>query len=201
MAFTTNSSFTVRLVLIIVAVVVLVILVSQYQRKKSVVSEETPVKRVRFEGFEDAKQRLVPQPSGKQPTQQLVEPSNQQDNVRPSEFSDNEDYKAVDFGTEPKATSDCFPKDKLTVTDLLPKDAANSVWSQTMPAGQGDVGNVNFLNAGYNMGINTVSSSKRLANHDLRSMPPNPKFQNLSPWLNSTVEPDTNRKYFEIGEC
>ena len=70
-----------------------------------------------------------------------------------------------------------------------------------MPAGQGDVGNVNFLNAGYNMGINTVSSSKRVANHDIRSMPPNPKFQNISPWMNSTIEPDTNRKYFEIGEC
>ena len=43
--------------------------------------------------------------------------------------------------------SGCFPKDQLTPQELLPSDS-NSKWSQMAPAGQGELGDQNFLTAG-----------------------------------------------------
>ena len=95
--------------------------------------------------------------------------------------------------------NECYPKDTLTPQDLLPQDA-NSTWAQTVPAGQGSLGDQNFLNAGFHVGINTVGQSLRNANLQLRSEPPNPQVK-VSPWLQTTIDPDVNRKAFEIGEA
>lgn len=95
--------------------------------------------------------------------------------------------------------SSCFPKDQLTPLELLPGDA-NSTWAQVVPAGQGSVGDQNFLNAGFHVGINTVGQTLRNPNLQLRSEPANPQVK-VSPWLQSTIEPDTNRKALEIGGC
>ena len=64
--------------------------------------------------------------------------------------------------------------------------------------GQGGLTDQNFLNAGYHVGINTVGQSLRNANRQLRSDPPNPQVK-VSPWLQTTIEPDVNRKPLEIG--
>lgn len=95
---------------------------------------------------------------------------------------------------------DCFPKDKLTPEELLPMDAANSEWAQVNPTGQGNVKNQNFLTSGYHMGINSVGSTLRNSNMQLRSEPPNPR-EKVSPWMQSTIEPDLNRKPLEINGC
>tara|TARA_B100000123_G_scaffold272152_1_gene253787 strand:+ start:1422 stop:2096 length:675 start_codon:yes stop_codon:yes gene_type:complete len=95
--------------------------------------------------------------------------------------------------------NECYPKDTLTPQDLLPQDS-NSTWAQTVPAGQGSLGDQNFLNAGFHVGINTVGQSLRNANLQLRSEPPNPQVK-VSPWLQTTIDPDVNRKAFEIGEA
>lgn len=92
---------------------------------------------------------------------------------------------------------DCYPKDQLSPAELLPGDA-NSTWAQVNPAGQGSLGDQNFLNAGFHVGVNTVGQTLRNANLQLRSEPPNPQVK-VSPWLQSTIEPDTNRKALEIG--
>ena len=94
--------------------------------------------------------------------------------------------------------NECYPKDVLTPQDLLPQDA-NSTWAQTVPSGQGSLGDQNFLNAGFHVGINTVGQSLRNANLQLRSEPANPQLK-VSPWLQTTIDPDMNRKAFEIGE-
>jgi len=47
-------------------------------------------------------------------------------------------------------------------------------------------------------GVNTVGQSLQNANRQLRSEPPNPQVK-VSPWLQSTIEPDTDRKSLEIG--
>jgi hypothetical protein len=94
---------------------------------------------------------------------------------------------------------DCFPKDQLSPKDLLPADM-DTKWSQSVPANQGLLGDQNFLTAGYHVGINTVGQSLRNANRQLRSEPVVSK-QAVSPWLQSTIEPDINRKPFEIGGC
>jgi hypothetical protein len=92
----------------------------------------------------------------------------------------------------------CFIRDRLTSSDLLPKDSANSKWAAINPAGSGMLGDQNFLTAGYHVGINTIGQSLRNANLQLRSEPPNPQVA-VSPWGISTIEPDIRTVAFEIG--
>lgn len=92
----------------------------------------------------------------------------------------------------------CFPKDRLTASDLLPNDAANSKWAQLNPASSGDVSDQNFLTAGYHIGINTVGQSLRNANLQLRSEPPNPQVP-VSAFLNSTITAEPSMRTLEIG--
>lgn len=117
----------------------------------------------------------------------------------PSDPLGNESYNPV--VSAPQAPSaGCFPRDRLTADDLLPKDAANSTWAQMNPSGQGDVRDQNFLTAGYHIGVNTIGQSLRNANYQLRSEPPNPQAP-VSPWNISTIEPSDvgNRRPLEIG--
>ena len=93
--------------------------------------------------------------------------------------------------------SDCYPKDINTAADLLPTDA-NSLYAQVVPNGQGALTDQNFLTAGYHIGINTVGQTLRNANRQLRSEPPNPQVK-ISPWNQTTIEPDSNRRPFEVG--
>ena len=79
----------------------------------------------------------------------------------------------------------------------MPQDA-NSTWSQVVPSGQGSLQNKNFLNAGYHLGVNTVGQTLRNANRQLRSEPSNPQMK-VSPWNQTTIEPDTNRRPLEVG--
>ena len=66
------------------------------------------------------------------------------------------------------------------------------------PNGEGDLENVNLLKAGHHMGVDTIGSTLRNANLQLRSEPPNPQAQ-VSPWLNSTIQPDLMRVPLELG--
>ena len=92
--------------------------------------------------------------------------------------------------------SECYPKDVLASADLLPRDA-NSLWAQVNPSGQGSLADQNFLTAGFHIGINTVGQTLRNANRQLRSEPLNPQVK-VSPWLQTTIEPDINRRPLEI---
>jgi len=118
-------------------------------------------------------------------------------NVLPSEELENEQYRAVDFGTGNTESSSTYPQRRLTTDDLLPKDAANTKWAQVTPSGQGELRDLNFMTAGWHIGVNTQGQSLRNANLQLRSEPINPQFK-VSPWNMSTVEPDVSRRPFEI---
>jgi hypothetical protein len=93
--------------------------------------------------------------------------------------------------------SSCSRQPVVNPDDLLPRDE-NSQWAQLNPRGNGELNNVNLLQAGYLYGINTVGSSLRNANLQVRSEPPNPQVQ-VSPWLNTTIEPDLMRVPLELG--
>ena len=82
-------------------------------------------------------------------------------------------------------------------SELLPKDI-NSQWAQLNPAGSADFKNVNLLKAGHLIGIDTIGNTLRNANLQERSEPPNPTTA-VSPWLQSTIEPDLMRLPLEIG--
>jgi len=105
-------------------------------------------------------------------------------------------YSNLNGGNLP---SDLYASNQLTAADLLPKDK-NSAWAKMNPDGQGDLADKNFLEAGYHVGINTVGQSLRNANYQLRSDPPNPQ-EKVSPWMQTTIEPDTSRRRFEIGSA
>ncbi len=89
--------------------------------------------------------------------------------------------------------------DQLTAQDLLPQDKS-STWASVNAEGEGSLANQNFLQAGYHIGINTTGQTLRNANLQLRSEPSNPQVQ-VSPWLQSTIEPDVSRRPMEIGGC
>lgn len=94
---------------------------------------------------------------------------------------------------------DCFPKDQLAPSELLPANT-QSQWSNVNPSGKGNLGDQNFLSAGYHFGTDTVGQSLRNANRQLRSEPANPQVK-VSPWMQTTIEPDINRRPLEIGGC
>lgn len=95
--------------------------------------------------------------------------------------------------------SECYPKDVLTSSELLPRDA-NLLYAQVNPSSQGSLQDQNFLTAGFHIGINTVGQTLRNANRQVRSEPPNPQVK-VSPWMQTTIEPDINRLPLEIGGC
>jgi hypothetical protein len=96
-------------------------------------------------------------------------------------------------------TQNEYPKQQLSAQELLPQDNS-SQWAQVYPTGEGSLKDRNFLQAGYHIGINTVGQTLRNANLQLRSEPPCPQVK-VSPWIQSTIEPDLGRKPFEIGGC
>ncbi len=92
----------------------------------------------------------------------------------------------------------CNTQPALNPSDLLPNDK-NSEWSNINPASN-DLKNLNLLNPNQLIGINTVGSSLRNANLQIRSEPAIPKV-NVGPWNSSTIESDTFRRPLEIGGC
>lgn len=94
--------------------------------------------------------------------------------------------------------NNCTSKPMTNPSDLLPRDK-NSEWAQLNPCGSDDLQNISLLKAGHHIGINTVGSSLRNANLQLRSEPVIPKSNNVCPWSNSTIEPDCHRPKLEIG--
>ena len=91
----------------------------------------------------------------------------------------------------------CASKQISDPKDLLPADS-NSEFSKMNPSGSGDLVNVNLLRAGHHIGINTVGTSLRNANLQVRSEPPNPQL-NTGPWNTSTITADSYRRPLEIG--
>jgi hypothetical protein len=108
------------------------------------------------------------------------------------------DYAPVNSGDGNMAgmPSNCNAQSMNTPSDLLPNDN-NSGWG-LKPMGSGDFMGVNFLNAGYLIGIDTIGSTLRNANQQIRSEPPNPQLI-VSPWNNTTIEPDAFRQPLEVG--
>lgn len=84
-------------------------------------------------------------------------------------------------------------------SELLPSVQNDPKWSVLSPSGEGELSNINLLQAGYHSGIDTIGSSLRNANLQVRSEPPNPILNNLSPWNISTITPDNGRPSLEIG--
>ena len=117
------------------------------------------------------------------------------EDVSGAEEQNNAGPGNVDYATTAQQGK-CYPRDRLSADDLLPKDAANSKWAQVAPAGQGSVDGRNYLTSGANIGVNSVGTSLRNANRQLRSEPANPQVK-VSPWNGTTIGPDMSRRPLE----
>ncbi len=96
-------------------------------------------------------------------------------------------------------TPTTYPSQTLKAEDLLPGDTDfTNMFDQNYPHSQGNLSYKNFLESGHHYGINTVGSSLKNPNMQLRSDPPIPKIS-VGPWMQSSIEQDLNRRYFEIG--
>ena len=89
----------------------------------------------------------------------------------------------------------CTPQRPLDPSDLLPVKQAEEIsnFNKNNPSSDGILKGVNYLDAGFHVGVNTIGQSLRNANLNLREEPPNPRVV-VSPWLNSTIGPDLTRK-------
>jgi hypothetical protein len=188
-----DNTLLVRAVLIIGAGAVLFWLITNYNAKQSTKTAEKFFERSQYGQFAPRGDVEFPF-EGSVPTTAISKPSQ----VDPAEEDQSEQYRPVDFETK-KVANDCFPKDRLTVDDLLPKDAANSKWAQVAPSGKGNLNDQNFLTAGFNIGVDTVQSSLRNANLQLRSEPPIPKGDGWGIHM-STIDPDLMRKPLDTSE-
>jgi hypothetical protein len=135
------------------------------------------------------------------PTESFADIPEQQVVSGSEEIGYNEQPQSIGFeetGSQMnQLPSECYPKDVLSSADLLPRDA-NSLWAQVSPSGQGSLADQNFLTSGFHIGINTVGQTLRNANRQLRSEPLNPQVK-VSPWMQTTIDPDINRRPLEIN--
>lgn len=95
----------------------------------------------------------------------------------------------------------CYPHPTLKAEDLLPKEDSDAIkeFNTAKPHGEGILQGVNYLDAGFHVGVNTVGQSLRNANRQLRAEPPNPQVH-VSPWMNTSIGPDLLRRPLEDGE-
>ena len=100
-----------------------------------------------------------------------------------------------------RTPSTCYPQPALKPEDLLPAQESRAIkeFNIAQPIADGILADVNLLDAGSHIGINSVGQSLRNANRQVRSEPPNPQV-NVSPWMNTTIGPDLPRRPLEIGE-
>lgn len=189
-----RSVIVTRTLIVLAAAVVLFGLISYYKRVNSSSASSSPSTSVP-ERFNTS---LQPAAGPAIVTPVASSPSSSAATYAPVgvEPAGNEYLLPAGAGSGSSKFKDPFPQDRTSPEDLLPRDAANSKWSQVNPAGQGELRDVNLLSAGYHIGTNTQGQSLRNASHDLRSEPNNPRYK-VSIFNNSTIESDLSRRPLE----
>lgn len=127
-----------------------------------------------------------------EPEMEEIEEEIEEEEATPADLGD---MKKTDSEPAPAPT---MKEGELSAEDLLPKSAEADDFAARHPEGLGPLADKNFLTSGFHVGINTVGTSLRNANTGLRSEPANPA-EALSPWNNTTITPDINRRGLEIG--
>lgn len=172
-------------ILLLLGAVVVVGLLLQYSRSKGVALDSMSSKNV-FSGATSVESKASVEEKAAEGASSVAGVSS----------TDGEQFlpvSGISSGSGVKNT--CNNQQLSDPKELLPKDA-NNEWSNIMP--NNDLKNVHMLNAGHHIGINSVGTSLRNANLQLRSEPVIPQT-NIGPWNNTTIEPDNLRRPLEIG--
>jgi hypothetical protein len=83
---------------------------------------------------------------------------------------------------------------KYDAKDFLPKEINDQWFDTDFSQAKYNINDDKLINTErYVIGVNTVGQSLKNATYDIRGTIPNPKFT-VSPWNNSTYEPDFNLK-------
>jgi len=83
---------------------------------------------------------------------------------------------------------------KYDAKDFLPKEINDQWFDTDFSQAKHNINDDKLINTErYVIGVNTVGQSLKNASYDIRGTIPNPKFT-VSPWNNSTYEPDFNLK-------
>jgi hypothetical protein len=113
-----------------------------------------------------------------------------------SDIDDSADDDANNFVYRKRQYTKRTPediKDQFNSQAMLPQEIEDT-WFDVEPLlTTKRIQGTQLIHPKVHMGINTVGSTLRNGTHDLRGDIPNPKI-NVSPWNNSTIEPDTNIK-------
>ena len=175
-------------ILLILAVVVLAGVLFKYNNDKSLLSD--PMSNNPFSNsakVDESSNKGQDVPTGTPNTNGPVEP------VSTTDGDSFLNVNGLSSGKEP--TNTCNNQPMMDPKELLPSDN-NNEWSNIMP--NNDLKDIQMLNSGHHIGVNTVGSSLRNANLQIRSEPVIPQ-NNVGPWNNTTIEPDNLRRPLEIG--
>lgn len=134
--------------------------------------------------------------SQQQTQKEISNKSNVYSNLKGSMSGNYDNYMLIDpsIPKDPKFDK-VMPKDSrktLSSNELLPVEE-NDKWFQNPNSKFNLLEAVSLEIPEIKIGIDTVGQSRKNATYDLRTAPPNPKFV-VSPWSNSTIEPDYNTK-------
>lgn len=120
-----------------------------------------------------------------------------------SQTGDNDKFLPIDetngglavFKSKGRAScgsnQNCQPEDLFDVDKYLPQEV-NDDWFETTPEPI-SIKNRHLINITKPIGINTIGSSLRNSSWDIRGAPSCPRYV-VSPWLQSSIEPDQNLK-------
>ena len=199
MAIEKSSNFLRNLIIVIVLVVIAFLIYMLYSK-----NIKTNMKMM---DYSDQEQNSYSSENYQEPTDETTNSSSNSGNYQEEEMKEKftqggntMDYYSMDSNFEEERNNSHFPKEQLSAEELLPKNNSSDLWAKVNPEGEGSLEGKNFLQSGYHIGINTVGQTLRNANMQLRSEPPNPQVK-VSPWQQSTIEPDLGRKPLEIGGC
>ena len=141
---------------------------------------------------EAVKEKVVPSPMEyPQASVNQPEPEIKTEKVEaPKEETTVNGYDSSDTSFLLPESKNVDSKERLKPNELLPADSV-------------DVTNQNFLSASLVDNVTKIGKptqvNRNRKNYDLRSTPVIDK-KDISPWNNSTIEPDTERRVFEIGQ-
>lgn len=111
-------------------------------------------------------------------------------------FGYSDDYVNLNNDGTKLRTIDMNKKNKqnYNVKDYLPLEVNDEWFDTDFSQAKHDIKDNKLINTDrYVIGVNTVGQSLKNASYDIRTTIPNPKMS-VSPWNNSTYEPDNNKK-------
>uniref|UniRef100_A0A6C0LR33 Minor capsid protein P11 C-terminal conserved region domain-containing protein n=1 Tax=viral metagenome TaxID=1070528 RepID=A0A6C0LR33_9ZZZZ len=107
-----------------------------------------------------------------------------------------DEYDPRDFSYKKKRFSKRTPddvKELFDINKMLPQEVEED-WFDVEPLlTTKKIKGTHLIHPKVHMGVNTVGNSLKNGTHDIRGDIANPKI-NVSPWLQSSIEPDTNIK-------